>query len=163
MRESIALLDSVTDAPAPRKCEAYSRHLTLAGEIRESFARCKTADVRAEAVRDADDVIDATRAAYNKWCPPRPGMIRVNMIEVKRITRDQLAKPLAAVHRCGEGPMYSTNERFDLGRLIVLGCPGNLIRARRKQEHAMPVRSFCERSRPTSISLATPMVTIHTD
>jgi len=125
MQESVALLNGVRDAPAAQKCEAYSRHIGLAGEIRESFARCRPAAERAEAVRDADDVIDATRAAYIKWCPPRPGMVRVNMVEVKHVTRDQLPKPLAAVHRCGEGPMYITNERFDLGRLFVLGCPGN--------------------------------------
>jgi hypothetical protein len=128
MQESLALLDSVQNAPAPQKCEAYSRHLTLAGEIRESFARCKPADVRSESVRDADDVVDATRDAYNKWCPPRPGMVRVHMTEVTHIMRDQLPKPLAAVHRCGEGPegpMTTFNERFDLGRLVVLGCPGN--------------------------------------
>jgi hypothetical protein len=125
MQESLALLDSVQNAPAPRKCEAYSRHLTLAGEIRESFARCKPADVRSESVRDADDVIDATREAYIKSCPLRPGMVRVRITEVTHIMRDQLPKSLAAVHHCGEGPMTTFNERFDLGRLVVLGCPGN--------------------------------------
>jgi hypothetical protein len=125
MQESIALMDSTQGAQAPQKCEAISRHMTLTDEIRESFARCKPADVRSEAVRDADDVIEATRVAYNKWCPPRPGMVRVNMVEVTHVTRNQLPKPLAAVHRCGEGPMYMTNQRFDLGRLFVLGCPGN--------------------------------------
>jgi hypothetical protein len=125
MQESLALLESVQGAPPPQKCEAYSRHLTLAGEIRESFARCKPADIRSESVRDADDVIDATRDAYIKWCPPRPGMVRVRLTEVTHIMRDQLPKPLAAVHRCSEGPMTTFNERFDLGRLVVLGCPGN--------------------------------------
>jgi len=40
--------------------------------------------------------------------------------------RAQLPKPLAAVHRCAEAdaPMFSANERFDLGRLVMLGCPG---------------------------------------
>ncbi len=70
-------------------------------------------------------MIEAIDAAFKKWCPPRPGMIRVRMIDVRRITREQLPKPLAAVHRCDDGPMYSINERFDLGRLIMLGCPGN--------------------------------------
>jgi len=128
MRESLALVSFGQDTPQPQKCEALSRHLTLANEIRESFARCKTRDARAESVGNADDVIDATRVTYNKLCPPRPGLVRVNMIEVKHVTRDQLPKPLAAVHRCSEGaegPMYSTNERFELGRLVVLGCAGN--------------------------------------
>jgi len=125
MQDSIALLDRAKNAAGPLKCEALSSHITLAGEIRESFARCRTPDERAEAVRDADDVIDATIESYKKWCPPRPGMIRVKVTEMKRLTRDQLPKPLAAVHRCSDGPMISFDERFELGRLILLGCPGN--------------------------------------
>jgi hypothetical protein len=77
-------------------------------------------------VRDADDVIDAIDKTYRQWCPPRPGMVRVKATMVTHITRDQLPKPLAAVHTCVKnGTMHSSNERFDLGRLIVLGCPGN--------------------------------------
>ena len=125
MQELLALVGSVQSAPVQQKCQGYSRHIELANEIRESFARCELPDARARAVRNADEVIDATQAAYEKWCPPRPGMIRVRMIAVKRITRDQLPRPLAAVHRCTIGPMYSINERFDLGRLVILGCPGN--------------------------------------
>jgi hypothetical protein len=54
-------------------------------------------------------------------------MVRVRMTMVERIKRDKLPKPLAAVHRCTEdgAAMFSTNQRFDLGRLVVLGCPGN--------------------------------------
>ncbi len=49
------------------------------------------------------------------------------MTMVERVTRDKLPKPLAAVHHCTEHgtAMFSTNQRFDLGRLVVLGCPGN--------------------------------------
>ena len=60
---------------------------------------------------------------------------RTSMTMVTHVTRAQLPKPLAAVHRCAVdgAPMFSANERFDLGRLVVLGCPGNLkIRRRTK-------------------------------
>jgi hypothetical protein len=53
-------------------------------------------------------------------------MVRMKMTEVAHVMRDKLPKPLAAVHTCaGEGPMFSSNVRFDLGRLVTLGCPGN--------------------------------------
>jgi hypothetical protein len=56
----------------------------------------------------------------------RPGMVRVKMTMVTHVTRAQLPKPLAAMHRCAEDdvPMFSANERFDLGRLVMLGRPG---------------------------------------
>jgi hypothetical protein len=126
MQESLALVRSVENAPAADKCKAYSRHSDLADEIRESFARCEAPKIRTQAVRNADEVIDATQQAYEKWCPTRPGMVRVRMTMVTHVTREQLPKPLAAVHRCaGDAPMHSSNERFDLGRLVMLGCPGN--------------------------------------
>ncbi len=125
MQESLALVRSVLNAPVQQKCEGYSRHIELANEIRESLARCERPDARARAVRNADEVIDASQATYEKSCPPRPGMVRVRIIDVKRVMRDELPRPLASVHRCTEGPMFSINERFDLGRLVILGCPGN--------------------------------------
>lgn len=126
MRQSVAVLDSVKSAPAAAKCRAYSAASAMAREIRESAARCEPAPARTQAVRDADDVIDAVDQAYNKWCPPRPGMIRVHMTMIERVRRDKLPKPLQAAHTCVEedDTIYSTNERFDLGRLVVLGCPG---------------------------------------
>ncbi len=126
MQESLNLIDSVKEAPAGAKCPAYAAARDIAEEIRESAARCEPQQVRTNAVRNADDVIEAISTSYGKWCPPRPGMVRVKMTMVERITRDKLPKPLAAVHRCvGDADtMYSTNERFDLGRLIMLGCPG---------------------------------------
>jgi hypothetical protein len=125
MQESLSLIDSVKDAPATAKCPAFSAASDLADEIRESAARCEPPKVRTSAVRDADDVIEAIDASYRKWCPPRPGMVRVKMTMVTRVTADKLPKALAAVHRCGGGDMFSVNERFDLGRLVMLGCPGN--------------------------------------
>jgi len=126
MQESLSLIDSVKDAPAPAKCPAYVEASTIAEEIRESAARCEASQKRTSAVREADDVIEAIDQAYKKWCPPRPGMVRVKMTMIERVTRDKLPKQLAAIHHCtGDGDtMYSTNERFDLGRLIMLGCPG---------------------------------------
>ena len=126
MQESLSLIDSVKDAPAAAKCPAFSAASELADEIRESAARCEPPKTRTSAVRDADDVIEAINKSYQKWCPPRPGMVRVKMTFVTRVTSDKLSKPLAAVHRCaGDGDMFSANERFDLGRLVMLGCPGN--------------------------------------
>ena len=126
MQESLSLIDSVKDAPASAKCPAFSAASELADEIRESAARCEGPKARVSAVRDADDVIEAIDKAYKKWCPPRPGMVRVKMTYVTRIAAGKLPKPLAAVHRCaGDGDMFSVNERFDLGRLVMLGCPGN--------------------------------------
>jgi hypothetical protein len=126
-QESVALLDSVTNAPAAAKCPAYSAAGDLAEQIRESAARCQEPKARTGAVRDADEVIGAIDKAFRKSCPPRPGMVRVKMTFVTRVTRDKLPKPLAAVHTCaGDGEtMFSANERFDLGRLAMLGCPGN--------------------------------------
>ena len=127
MQESVALVDSGMKASGEARCNALSQHIDLAEKIRESAARCKAPGARTGAVRDADEVIDASYQAYNKWCPPRLGMVRVKMTMVERITRDKLPTPLAALHRCvGDGDtMFSTNERFDLGRLVMLGCPGN--------------------------------------
>jgi len=125
MQQTLDLIDSVKTAPAPAKCQAFSAASDIAEQIRESAARCQAPQQRTGAVRDADDVIEAIDKSYQKWCPPRPGMVRVKMTMVTRITADKLPKPLAAVHKCaGDGTMYSTNERFDLGRLIMLGCPG---------------------------------------
>jgi len=122
MQESLNLIDSVKDAPAGAKCPAYSAARDMAEDIRESAARCEPPQARTSAVRDANDVIDAIGKTYEKWCPPRPGLVRVKATWVTTVTRDKLPKPLAAVHRCvGDGvPMFSVNERFDLGRLVVL-------------------------------------------
>jgi hypothetical protein len=126
MQESLSLIDRVKDAPAAAKCPAFSAASELADEIRESAARCEPPKARTSAVRDADDVIEAINKSYQKWCPPRPGMVRVKMTFVTRVTSDKLSKPLADVHRCaGDGDMFSANERFDLGRLVMLGCAGN--------------------------------------
>jgi len=125
MQESLNLLDSIKNAPPSAKCPAYSAAGEIAEEIRESAARCEPADKRTSAVRDADDVIDAINASYVKSCPPRPGMVRVKMTIVTRVTADKLPKPLAAIHKCADdSDMFSANERFDLGRLVMLGCPG---------------------------------------
>jgi hypothetical protein len=125
MQESLSLIDSVQDAPAAAKCPAFSAASELADEIRESAARCEPPQTRVSAVRDADDVIEAIDQTYKKWCPPRPGMVRVKMTMVTRTTAEKLPKPLAAIHKCaGDGDMFSANERFDLGRLVMLGCPG---------------------------------------
>jgi hypothetical protein len=126
MQESLALIDSVKEAPAPAKCRVYGKAGSIADEIRESAARCEAPAARSKAVRDADDVIDAIGKAYEKWCPPKAGMVRVKMTMVTRIAPDELAAPLKSLHSCaaGAGNMFSTNERFDLGRLIMLGCPG---------------------------------------
>ncbi len=125
MDDSLRLISGVQNASAAEKCPAYSRSLGIINELRENIARCEQPKARNEAVRDVDDVLDATQTAYEKWCPARPGMVRVRMTEVTHITREKMPKPLAAVHKCDDGaPMYFTNERFDLGRLIVLGCPG---------------------------------------
>ena len=126
MQESAAVVDSGMKASGAERCKALSQHMALTEQIRESFARCEQPKARAEAIRDADDVIEASNQAYQKWCPPRPGMVRVKMTMVTHVTRAQLPKPLAAVHRCAvdDAPMFSANERFDLGRLVMLGCPG---------------------------------------
>jgi hypothetical protein len=126
MQESLSLIDSVKDAPAAAKCPAFAAAGEIAADIRESAARCEPPKVRTSAVRDADDVIEAIDKSYKKWCPPRPGLVRVKMTLVTRVTADKLPKPLAAVHACGVGgDMFSVNERFDLGRLVMLGCPGD--------------------------------------
>ncbi len=127
MQELVALVDSGMKASGAERCKALSQQLDLTEKICESFARCEGPATRTKAVRDADEVIEASNQAYNKWCPPRPGMVRVRMTMVERVTREKVPKPLAAVHSCAEDgvPMFSTNQRFDRGRLVVLGCPGN--------------------------------------
>lgn len=125
MAESARLVDGGMNASGAERCTALSRHLDLAEKIRESFARCEEPKARTGAVRDADEVIEASHQAYNRWCPARPGMVRVRMTVVERVARDKLPKPLAAVHRCAGDTMFFTNERFDLGRLIGIGCAGD--------------------------------------
>ena len=122
MQQSVALVDRGMKASGAERCKALSEHIDLAEKIRESFARCEEPKERVSAVRDADEVIEATYKAFNKWCPPRPGLVRVRTNMVERVTRDKLPKPLVAVHRCTEDgvAMFSTNQRFDLGRLVVL-------------------------------------------
>jgi hypothetical protein len=125
MKESLGLITGAQNAPAADKCPAYSRSIDIINEIRESFARCEQPKARTEAVRDVDEVLDATQQAYEKWCPARPGMVRVRMTVVTHVTREKLPKPIAAVHNCnGDAAMFFTNERFDLGRLVTVGCPG---------------------------------------
>lgn len=126
MAESLTVIDRGKNASAEEKCKAYSQAFNLVEDIRESFARCEPAQSRTSAVRDADEVYDATQKAYENACPPRSGMMRVHMTNVTHVTRDKLPKPLAAAHTCSDGPMFFTNERFDLGRLVVLGCPGSV-------------------------------------
>ena len=120
--------------------------------IRESFARYEGPRAHQIGAR-ADEVIDASHHAYNKWCPPRPGMVRVRMTMVEHVTREKLPKPLAALHRCTvDGvPMFSTNQRFDLGRLVVLGCPGNPNPTPSKRRRATPAPTCCARSKLTFI------------
>ncbi len=128
MVDQLALIDSVRNAPDAERCKAYSRAFELVDEIRESFARCELPKARTEAVRDADEVYDASQKAYERACPPRPGMVRVHVTNVEHVTRDKLPKPLASIHSCagdGTAGMLYANMRFDLGRLIMLGCPGN--------------------------------------
>jgi len=127
MLESAAAVDNGMKASGAARCKALSQQIDLAEKIRESFARCEESKECTGSVRDADEVIEASLQAFNKWCPSRPGMVRVRMTMVELVTRAQLPKPLAAVHRCAEdgAAMFSTNQRFDLGRLVVLGCSGN--------------------------------------
>jgi len=73
MQESAALVDSGMKASGAERCKALSQHLDIAEKIRESFARCERPKTRAEAVRDADDVIEASNQAYQKWCPAAAG------------------------------------------------------------------------------------------
>ena len=40
MKDSLALIDNVKDAPSEAKCPAYSNASNLAEEIRETAARC---------------------------------------------------------------------------------------------------------------------------
>lgn len=84
-------------------------------------------------------------------------MHRIKMTMVTRVTRAQLPKPLAVVHRCSgaDDTMYSTNERFDLGRLVMLGCPSaeNPAAEQVKARNASAVSSA--RSRLSSMSRAT--------
>ncbi|HZT28028.1 MAG TPA: hypothetical protein VFA57_20245 [Pseudolabrys sp.] len=125
MRESVNVLDSTRSAPAAARCAALSAARELAEDIRESTARCEPPEQRKNAVRDADDVIDAIDTTYQKTCPARPGLVRVRATWVEHITREKLPKALAVLHRCvtDDESMFFTDQRFDLGRLIVLGCP----------------------------------------
>lgn len=123
-QQSLSLLDGLEDLTPAQRCRNVSRHLDLSHEIRESYARCDLPATRDAAVDNADIVIAASETAYDKWCPPRPGHVRVRMIEVTRVSPARLPKPLRAIHRCADAPIYSINERFAAGRLVVLGCPG---------------------------------------
>lgn len=127
MKESLAQVEAAMKASGEERCKRLSRHIEMSESIRETFARCKEPAARAESLRDADDVIDASSRVYDKMCPPRAGLVRVKTTIVTRVTRKQLPQPLAAVHRCvgDDDTIYFTNERFDLGRLVSLGCPGN--------------------------------------
>ncbi len=127
MQETLVLLDRAQNASPAGRCHAYSSAAELAGQIRETTARCAEPDERTSAVRADDDVIDAIAKTYEKWCPPRPGMHRIKVTWTKRITRDELPKPLAMVHDCANtsSKLRFSSQRFDLGRLFILGCPGD--------------------------------------
>ncbi len=77
-------------------------------------------------MRDADEVIEASLQALNKWCPSRPGMVRVRMTMVEHVTRDKLPKSLAAVHRFTEDgtAMFSTTSAS-----ISAGSSCSVVRA----------------------------------
>lgn len=126
MRQSLALVRAAASAASKQRCDAYFKHLDLVGEIRESFARCQDGEAHAQSLRAADDVRDETEKVIERHCPPTPGMVRVNMVWVKRLSAEELPKPLAAAHRCETLPrMRYTNEPFDGGRIIMAGCKGN--------------------------------------
>ena len=90
MQESAAVVDSGMKASGAARCKTLLQQIDLAERIRESFARCEEPKERTSSVRDADEVIEASLQALNKWCPSRPGMVRVRMTMVEHVTTTDL-------------------------------------------------------------------------
>jgi hypothetical protein len=162
MRESAALVDSGMKASGAERCKALSQHLDLAEKIRESFSRCEGPKNRTSAVRDADEVIEASNQAYNKWCPARPGMVRVRMTMVERVTRDKLRSRSPPY----TGAPQTARRCFPpISASISAGSSRSAARATRSRpplrcSRATRAPTCCAWSRRTSISRATATATI---
>lgn len=125
MRQSLALVTGAMQSAPKERCTGLFRHLGLTADLRESFARCSDGEAHADALRDIDEVREETEKAIGRLCPPTPGMVRVNLVMVKRVGIEELPAPLAAAHRCdAPARMAYTNEPFDGGRIVTLACRG---------------------------------------
>ncbi len=125
LQAALKRLDGLADMPQEQKCAAISGQGDAARNAREVWSRCHAGEEHDRKISDADDVIEAVRKKYNEVCPPRPGMVRVNMVSSKHIAPRELLKPLAAVHTCAADPvMKFMNEPFDGGRIMLAGCKG---------------------------------------
>ena len=122
---ALARIGNLDALPQEEKCAAIANQGDAARAAREVWARCHTGEEHDRRISDADDVIEEVRKTYNRVCPPRNGMVRVHMMETRRIAPRELPGALAAVHQCDTASMISfMNEPFDGGRIMLAGCLG---------------------------------------
>ena len=123
---ALARIGNLDALPQDEKCGAIANQGDAARAAREVWSRCNTGEEHDRRISDADDVVEEVRKTYNRVCPPRNGMIRVVMMETKRIDPHALPQPIAAVHQCDMDPTISfMNEPFDGGRIMLAGCEGS--------------------------------------
>jgi len=122
---ALARLKGLASMPQEQKCAAIANQRETAIAAREVFARCHTGQEHAESLRNVDEVLDGVRQTYNRVCPPRPGLVRVNMVMTQRITPEEMPQPVRNLHTCDmEGRISFMNEPFDDGRIMLAGCRG---------------------------------------
>jgi hypothetical protein len=123
--DSLARMRALSDMPQEQKCSVIADQGELERNAREVFSRCLTGRAHDQAIADADDLIAAVRKTYDRVCPPRPGMVRVTMMETRHVSARELPRGLAAAHRCDtDNKMSFMNEPFVGGRIMLAGCAG---------------------------------------
>ncbi len=125
LNTALKRLDGLPTMSQEDKCAAIANQREAATAAREVFARCHTGQQHTDAIRNVDDVLDEVRKTFNRVCPPRPGFVRVNMVETRLIAPDEMPRDLRRIHRCDAyGRITFMNEPFDDGRIMLAGCSG---------------------------------------
>ncbi|MES1155156.1 MAG: hypothetical protein ABUL48_01875 [Pseudorhodoplanes sp.] len=125
MKQSLALVTTANSLGPKERCANYFKAQEIVGEIRGGVERCEPDDSHASALRNVDEVDDELGKTVNKHCPPSPGMFRINAIFIKRLPKNELPKAIAAAHTCETLPRaVFTNEPFENGRVMLVGCKG---------------------------------------
>jgi hypothetical protein len=123
---SLPRLRALDSMPQQEKCSTISAQGELERKAREVFARCMNGAEHDRYIADTDQNLDEVRTTYNRICPPRDGMVRVNMMALTRVAARELPPGLAAAHKCDtDDKMAFMNEPFAGGRIMLAGCAGH--------------------------------------
>lgn len=125
MAQSLALVTAAATMAPAQRCPSYFKAQEIVTQIRGGVERCEPDVSHADALRNVDEVDAELAKTVNRLCPPKSGMIRMNMIFIKRVGASEFPKGIAALHRCETLPRaLLVDEPFDDGRIMLAGCAG---------------------------------------